>query len=121
LFAVPVLAYEGLGPLQTVKRSTDIFRRRWGAQLGGGLGIGMAGALLMIPFVLLLLVGASKPQGGAGLVVIGGAGMFAVIAFTGALEQVYRVFVYRSAVGLDTAGGPFLEEDLRRPLTRRGR
>jgi len=30
LFAVPVLAYENLGPLETLRRSSQIFRRRWG-------------------------------------------------------------------------------------------
>jgi hypothetical protein len=37
------------------------------------------------------------------------------------MEQIYRVFVYRSAVGLDTSKGPFSPQDLRSPLTRRGR
>jgi uncharacterized protein DUF6159 len=118
LFAVPVLAYEGLGPLKTVERSTQIFKRRWGAQIGGTAGIGLIGAIIAIPFALILLVGASRPQGGTALVVLGGAGTLAAIAFTGALEQIYRVFVYRSAVGLDTAGAPFSEHDLRRPLAR---
>jgi hypothetical protein len=121
LFAIPVPAYERRSPLQTIGRSTEIFKRRWGAQIGGSFGIGAAGAILTIPFVILLVIGASRPQGGAALIVIGGAGMFAAVALTGALEQIYRVFVYRSAVGLDTAAGPFEQSDLRQPLSRRGR
>ena len=121
LFAIPVLAYEQRSPLETIARSTEIFKRRWGAQIGGSFGIGAAGAILTIPFVVVLLIGASRPTGGAALIVIGGAGMFAAVALTGALEQIYRVFVYRNAVGLDTAGGPFEQSDLRQPLSRRGR
>ncbi len=122
LFAIPVLAYEGRGPFATVERSTEIFKRRWGAQIGGSVGIGFAAMVLSIPLAVLLLVGIATPgSGGAALVFISGAGLFALGAAVAAMEQIYRVFVYRSAVGLDTSGGPFAEGDLRQPLTRRGR
>lgn len=121
-FAIPILAYEGRGPLATVERSTQIFKRRWGAQIGGSIGIGMAGVLLALPLLVLLVVGVSSPDGGgAALVVLAGAGLFAVGACVAALEQIYRVFVYRSAVDLDVSAGPFSQADLRSPLTRRGR
>jgi hypothetical protein len=120
IFAVPVLAYEGLGPLETVKRSTQIFKRRWGAQIGGSIGIGAASFLVAIPLVLLLLIGFATPGGGgAALVVLAGAGLFALGAAVSAMEQIYRVFVYRSAVGMDTSGGPFSQADLRSPFTKR--
>lgn len=122
LFAVPVLAYEGLGPFKTVERSTTIFKRRWGAQIGGTAGIGVAGALVAVPFAAILLAGVSTGGGpGGALIAIGAAGLFATTAAIGALEQIYRVFVYRSAVGLDTSGGPFSQQDLRQPLSRRCR
>jgi hypothetical protein len=54
--------------------------------------------------------------------IVGGAGVcFAVSAITAALEQIYRIFVYRSAIGLDVSAGPFAPSDLRQPLSRRGR
>jgi len=121
LFAVPVIAYEGRGPFETVRRSTEIFKVRWGASVLGGAGIGMAGSLAAIPFVLLLLAGAAKPGGGVALIVVGAGGLAAVVALPAALEQIYRIFVYRSAVGLDTSAGPFAAADLRQPLSRRGR
>jgi hypothetical protein len=38
------------------------------------------------------------------------------------MDQVFRVFVYRSAVGLDTSAGPFSQRDLQAPFGRkRGR
>jgi hypothetical protein len=120
IFAVPILAYEGLGPVETVKRSATIFKRRWGAQIGGTIGIGAASAVLAIPLVILLFVGiGSTDSGGALLVVLAGAGLFALGAAVSAMEQNYRVFVYRSAVGLDTSGGPFSQADLRSPFTKR--
>jgi hypothetical protein len=121
LFAIPVLAYERRGPFETVKRSTAIFKVRWGASILGGAGIGIAGSLLAIPFLLVMLVGAAKPSGGVALIVVGAGGFFAVIAMTAALEQIYRIFVYRSAIGLDVSAGPFAPSDLRQPLSRRGR
>jgi hypothetical protein len=118
-----VLAYEGLGPVEVVARSTQIFKRRWGAQIGGSIGIGLAAVVLAIPLVVLLFVGLTTASrgGGAALVFIAGAGLFALGAAVAAMEQIYRVFVYRSAVGLDTSKGPFSPQDLRSPLTRRGR
>jgi len=121
LFAIPVLAYERRGPFETVKRSTAIFKVRWGASVLGGAGIGLAGSLLALPFLIVMFVGAAKPSGGAALVVLGAGGFFAVIAATAALEQIYRIFVYRSAIGLDASAGPFAPSDLRQPLARRGR
>jgi hypothetical protein len=119
-FAVPILAYEGLGPFDTVKRSAQIFRRRWGAQIGGSIGIGAAAAVLSIPLVLLLVFGTAASGGaGAAVALIAGVGLFALAAAVATLEQIYRVFVYRSAVGLDTSRGPFSQEDLRSPLTKR--
>lgn len=72
---------------------------------------------------MLLVVGMGTAGAtGTLLVILGGAGMFAAIALQMAMDQVFRVFVYRSAVGLDTTGGPFLQSDLQAPFTRkRGR
>lgn len=120
LFAVPVLAYEGLGPFETVKRSTEIFKRRWGASIGGSIGIGAASVVAAVPLLLLLFAGFATPGGGgAFIVVLAGGGLFALGAAVSAMEQIYRVFVYRSAVGMDTSGGPFSQEDLRSPFTKR--
>ena len=120
VFAIPIVAYEGLGPIKTVERSAQIFKRRWGAQIGGSIGIGAAAAVLAIPLAVLLFAGlATAGSGGAALVVLAGAGLFALGAGVAAMEQIYRVFVYRSAVGLDTSAGPFSQGDLRSPFTRR--
>ena len=40
--AVPVIAIEGTGPLETLKRSASIFRQRWGQQITGNIAIGAA-------------------------------------------------------------------------------
>jgi len=40
--AVPVLVVEGVGPIEAVKRSTQLLKKTWGEQIAGNLGIGAA-------------------------------------------------------------------------------
>jgi Family of unknown function (DUF6159) len=122
MFAVPVLAYEHLGPIDTFRRSSRIFKQRWGTQLGGIVGIGLASVFVYVPFVVLILIGVTLPGAtGILLVVLGGAGLFGAIAVQVALDQIFRVFVYRSAIGLDTTAGPFAPSDLQAPFAARRR
>ncbi len=51
---VPVLAAEGVGPVDAVKRSVELLRKGWGEGLVGGMGLGLAGFLLMLPALALL-------------------------------------------------------------------
>jgi uncharacterized protein DUF6159 len=122
IFAVPVLAYENLGPLETFRRSSGIFRQRWGTQLGGLAAIGVGSVFMFLPFVVLMVAGAATAGGtGVLLLILGGAGLFVAIAAQAALDQIFRVFVYRSAVGLDTSAGPFAPGDLQAPFAARRR
>ncbi len=123
LFAVPILAYEGLAPRATVRRSVSIFRERWGEQLAGVVVIGLFGAFGTGVFIVLAFTGIvvgllTSGVVGILLVVIGGGAFFAFQAVTVALGQVYRVFVYRS-VALEQPGGPFRRADLERPFAPR--
>lgn len=117
LFAVPVLAYEGLGPIAAFRRSAELFRERWGEQILGVVSITAFGAFAAIPFVVLIAMGAVG-GGVAGMIMIGigGAGLLALQAFTIALNQVYRVFLYRSAMGQGLPAGPFAQADLDNPF-----
>jgi len=120
MFAVPVLAYENLGPTEVLRRSSQIFKQRWGTQLVGTVGISVASVFMYVPFIVLLFVGAAS-AGATGVLftILGGAGLFAAIAAQTAMDQIFRVFVYRSAVGLDTTAGPFSQSDLQAPFARR--
>ena len=77
--AVPVIAIEGTGPFETLKRSASIFRERWGQQITGNIAIGGAVFLLgMLPAALLIVAGvavwSSASFLGALLVVVGAIG-----------------------------------------------
>jgi hypothetical protein len=120
MFAVPVLAYENLGPRDVLRRSSHIFKQRWGTQLGGVVAISVGSVFMYVPFIVLLVAGLHTAGAtGTLLGILGGAGMFCAVALQIAMDQIFRVFVYRSAVGLDTSGGPFLQSDLQAPFTRR--
>jgi Family of unknown function (DUF6159) len=120
MFAVPVLAYENLGPTEVLRRSSRIFKQRWGMQLAGTVGISVASVFMYVPFIVLLFIGvASAGATGVLLTILGGAGLFAAIAAQTAMDQIFRVFVYRNAVGLDTTAGPFSQSDLQAPFARR--
>src|SRR5262249_19886149 len=53
--AVPVIALEGTGPIQTLRRSASLFKSRWGQQVTGNVAIGAAVGLLgVLPAALLI-------------------------------------------------------------------
>jgi hypothetical protein len=121
LFAVPVIACEELGPRATLSRSVDIFRQRWGEQVAGVVVIGVGTTAVMIPAILLAVIGLGiGGTAGIVLVAIGGAGIIALQAFSAALNQVYRVFLYRTTPSGASAEGestPFASNDLANPFT----
>jgi hypothetical protein len=105
--AVPVLAAEGLGPMATVRRSAELFRKTWGQTLAGDVGIGALQLLVwlaagVIPGVSLFYLGMRSPSVNYALV---GAGLgwmpvcLIVIGLIGeAMGQVFRMVLYVFAV-----------------------
>lgn len=51
--AVPVLVVEQLGPVDTLKRSGELFRRTWGENLIAQAGLGIIGFLAILPAVVV--------------------------------------------------------------------
>lgn len=116
---VPVLVFEGLGPIGAMKRSTKLFRERWGQQVTGNVVIGgIAGLVIFLGVLIagggvaLILVGSASAEIGGAFVVL--LGMFVAIAgavFSGATRGVFGVALYRY-IADDTAVGPFTSSDL---------
>jgi hypothetical protein len=52
---VPVLAVEGLGPIEAIKRSWELLKRSWGEQISGKLSIGLIFFLIGLGGGLLLV------------------------------------------------------------------
>jgi uncharacterized protein DUF6159 len=114
--AVPVIAIEGTGPLQTLKRSASMFRERWGQQITGNIAIGGAVFLLgVLPAVLLIVIGiavwSSASFLGALLVVTGALVLAIAVLISRALSGIFGVALYRYALDGETVGG-FTREEL---------
>jgi hypothetical protein len=107
--AVPVIAIEGTGPLETLKRSGAMFRKRWGQQITGNLAIGGAVFLLgFLPGLVLIVIGVviwpSVGVAGAALV------MCVALLISKALSGIFGVALYRYALGGEALGGFTAEE-----------
>jgi hypothetical protein len=112
---VPVLAVEGVGPIEAIKRSGGYLRRTWGEQIIGNVGIGLLFGLLS--FVVIV-------AGIALIVVVAQAStvlMFAVIALMilalaiigligSAVGGIYVASLYRYATKGDA--GPMFRNDV---------
>ncbi len=116
---VPVLAFEGIGPIAAIKRSAHLFRQRWGQQVTGNVAIGgIAGLVLLVAIligvggVFLLAAGnAAADVFGAVLLVLAFVIGIASAVFAGATRGVFGVALYRY-VAEEHAIGPFTTADL---------
>jgi hypothetical protein len=116
---VPVLAFEGIGPIEAIKRSAHLFRRRWGQQVTGNVVIGgIAGLVVLLGAVLAVagvaIVASSDAAGAAAGVVLFLVGLVVAIVglvFSGAVRGVFGLALYRW-VADDQAIGPFTAQDL---------
>jgi hypothetical protein len=107
---VPVIAIEGTGPFETIKRSASMFRQRWGQQITGNIAIGGAVFLFgVLPAVLLIVAGvalwSSASFLGALLVVVGALILAIAMLVSRALSGVFGVALYRYALDGQAVGG----------------
>lgn len=114
--SVPVIAIEGTGPIDTLKRSASLFKQRWGQQITGNIAIGGAVFLLgVLPALLLIVVGfviwPTTGIGGGVLVVLGALVLCVALLISKALSGIFGVALYRYALDGQVLGG-FTEEDL---------
>ena len=113
--AVPVIAIEGTGALETLKRSASIFRERWGQQITGNLAIGGAVGLFgILPATLMIVAGvmvwSSAPFIGALLVIVGAIVLAVALLISKALSGIFGVALYRYATEGEAVGGFTAEE-----------
>ncbi|HXS33421.1 MAG TPA: DUF6159 family protein [Solirubrobacterales bacterium] len=122
--AVPVIALEGTGPFETLKRSSSLFRSRWGAQVTGNIAIGGAVFLFgVLPSALLIFAGfliwASAGFAGALLLVLGVIGLAISMLVSSALSNIFGVALYRFALDGEALGG-FTADELNSAVRTKG-
>lgn len=123
--AVPVIAIEGTGPLETLKRSSSLFRERWGQQITGNIAIGAAVLLLGVVPAAALIVGgialwSSASFLGALLVIVGALVLAIAMLISRALSGIFGVALYRYALDGETVGG-FTQDELESAVKPTGR
>jgi hypothetical protein len=116
---IPVLAFEGMGPIAAIKRSATLFRQRWGQQVTGNVLIGGIAGLIVVLGVAAGVGGvALLVAGDYGLEVLGAAllllGIVLAVAgavFAGATRGVFGTALYRY-IAEERAVGPFSAPEL---------
>jgi hypothetical protein len=102
---LPILVFEGIGPIAAVKRSGELFKRTWGENLMTNAGIGLVGVLAVlvgaVPLVLLLAVGGPVAVVGIVAFVLW---CVAVLLVSTALTGIFQVALYRFATGTPVPG-----------------
>ncbi|MDT5092930.1 MAG: hypothetical protein QOH60_2293 [Mycobacterium sp.] len=103
-FVVPVVALEGTGPWQSLKRSASIIKQKWGEGATGAATIGVVTFLISFAIIVLGGVGAAMlfsigliPLGFV-VVAIAVVAVIVVALISSALSQIFRVAVYEYAV-----------------------
>jgi type III secretory pathway component EscS len=115
-FVVPLIALEGLGPREAVKRSAHMMKGTWGETLSGRTGIGLAVAVIAgIPLFALFYAAGSVPNQSSVWAVI-----LYVVAFTvfvaacaigSTLNTIFRLELYRFSKDQQTTAG-FSDDDV---------
>jgi hypothetical protein len=121
--SVPVIAIEGTGPFETLKRSASLFKERWGQQITGNIAIGGAVFLIgMLPALILIVAGfllwPSTGVAGGTLIVLGALVMCVALLISKALSGIFGVALYRYALEGQVLGG-FSAEDFESAVKRK--
>jgi hypothetical protein len=109
-FVLPILALEGVGPKDAIKRSAHIIRERWGEGLVGSGSIGGLVVLLgVLPAIGLGVLGAfalgSTVGGGVALIAVAVI-LFVLAMIVGStLTAIFRVALFRFATEDKVVGG----------------
>lgn len=101
---VPILVIEGIGPVESIKRSVALLKKTWGEQIAGNIGIGLIFGLITVAVLLiavpLIIISFFNEIYWLGIVVI----LFTIISLTilslinGALNGIFTAAVYQYAV-----------------------
>jgi hypothetical protein len=100
-FVLPVLAFEDVGPITAVKRSTAVLRSRWPNVARGSLRFGVLFLGWSLAAMAVLFVGVamlhSTPYLGVPVIAVGALALLAVAMFAGTAGIYVRTILYRYA------------------------
>ena len=116
---IPVVALEGIGPIQAIKRSGSLVKSRWGQQVTGNFVIGGIASIATFVGVVIAGLGVYSMVSGSAVSVAIGVVLLAVgvvvavgaAVFGGATKGVFGVALYHFVADNRTVG-PFSTQDL---------
>lgn len=124
IFVVPVLVYEGLGPIDAIKKSVQVIKKTWGESLIRVIGLGLVQfliSLLIIVFSVMLTYALTSAFEGYGLVVGISVGvlllLLSALIFTVA-NTIFNTALYVYANNSTVASG-FTEETVQGAFRRK--
>jgi Family of unknown function (DUF6159) len=118
---IPIVALEGIGATDALKRSGKIFRERWGTQIVGQVSItGLFFICGVLPGMVLGGIGIASGSTGLAivLVAIGAVVVIASMILAAAARAVFSVALYRFATGSGSFA-PFSAGDLEQVVRQR--
>ena len=99
---IPVLAAEGIGPVEAIERSVGLLKKTWGENIVGSAGIslvmGFAGFVAGLAFIAGVKLMPDHQAIALALMTAGGLAFVGILAYGAALSAVYSAAVYYYAV-----------------------
>ena len=119
-FVVPFIMLDGQGPVGAIKKSTALFKEKWGLQIFGGVRIGgIVGLVTILPGIVLIVLGffvaananTALFAGGVGLIAIGVVLFMIGGLVLSTMRGIFSVVLFRFAKDGTVEGG-FTEQEL---------
>lgn len=115
---VPIVMFEDRGPIDGVKRSTQLFKGTWGENLAARVGFGLLGFVAMIPAFAIFALGASA--GLWPLFIVAVLWVIAVAVVLTAMNAVFQTALYLYATQGSVPSG-FAGTDFTNSFGQKGR
>jgi hypothetical protein len=105
-FVIPIIAYEGVGGFEAIKRSVGVIKRRWGEAVVGQAGIGLVMFLLailvggvfgIIGILLLTSGGTVGTVVGIAFIAVAVLGVLSIVVLAATLQSIYTAALYEYA------------------------
>jgi len=97
-FVVPVIAYEKVGPVEAVKRSSKLMKEKWGESLGANFSFGLIQliGMIVVGLPLFFIGNLINPIAGIALAIVG---VFIVFSIISAAQMIFISAIYHNING----------------------
>ena len=100
---IPVLILEERGTMESIQRSAELFKKRWGEEVAGSFGFGFLSLFLLLPGGVIVLMVFPFDRVLAIIIAVWYVAILAAI--TSAVKGIFTVALYRYATLGETSNG----------------